>query len=143
MNLLLQAGSTLFLGRFHSLAVHLPMRFLVLAAILYIISRIIRNELLLKPLPLILFFGALGAIASVVLGWFLSGEGGYPDDTLFWHQWLGIIVAVVSTVSWFLISDVFKRKEVGDSLQKENPKLQIDLGLKGSLVVSKIAKGTA
>jgi uncharacterized membrane protein len=119
MNLLLQADSTLFLGRFHSLTVHLPIGFLVLAAILYIISRITRNESLLKPLPLILFFGALGAIASVVLGWFLSEEGGYPEDTLFWHQWLGITVAVFSTLSWLWITGVFKKKESGTSAKNE------------------------
>ncbi|WP_075351852.1 c-type cytochrome domain-containing protein [Algoriphagus marinus] len=111
MNLLLQADSTLFLGRFHSLAVHLPIGFLVLAAILYVFSRITRNESLLKPIPIILFFGALGAIASVVLGWFLSEEGGYPEDTIFWHQWLGIAVAVFSTGSWLWIKGVFKKKE--------------------------------
>jgi hypothetical protein len=81
----------------------LPIGFLVLAAILYIISRIIRNESVLKPLPLILFFGALGAIASVVLGWFLSEEGGYAEDILFWHQWWGITVAVFG-------SQVFSRE---------------------------------
>lgn len=110
MNLLLQADSTLFLGRFHSLAVHLPIGFLVLAAILYVFSRITRNESLLKPLPLILFFGSLGAIASVVFGWFLSQEGGYPEDTLFWHRWLGVIVAVFSTGSWLWIKGFFRKK---------------------------------
>jgi uncharacterized membrane protein len=120
MNLLLQADSTLFLGRFHSLAVHLPIGFLVLAAILYIISRITSNDSLLKPVPLILLFGALGAIASVVLGWFLSDEGGYPEDTIFWHQWLGITVAVFSTGSWLWVKGVFKKKDSGSSAKNSN-----------------------
>jgi hypothetical protein len=117
MNLLLQADSTLFLGRFHSLAVHLPIGFLVLAAILYVFSRITSNDSLLRPLPLILFFGALGSIASVILGWFLSEEGGYPEDTLFWHQWMGISVAVLSIVSWLWIKGVFGKKRFTESAQ--------------------------
>ncbi|MDG1276062.1 MAG: hypothetical protein P8O16_02195 [Algoriphagus sp.] len=132
MNLLLQADSTLFLGRFHSLAVHLPIGFLVLAAIFYIISRITRNESLLKPLPLILFFGALGAIASVLLGWFLSDEGGYPEDTLFWHQWMGISVAIFSSVSWLWVKGVFGKKKSNDTTQTSNQNHSI-IAPKGSL----------
>jgi hypothetical protein len=132
MNLLLQADSTLFLGRFHSLAVHLPIGFLVLAAILYVFSRITSNESLLKPLPLILLFGALGAIASVVLGWFLSEEGGYPESTIFWHQWLGISVAVFSSVSWLWIKGVFDKKKITESDWVSNQDQSV-LGHKRSL----------
>ena len=58
--------------------------------------------------------------------------------------WRHIILAsMVGNYSCcFWIAGVFKRMEVGDSLQKENPKLQIDLGLKERLIGSKIAKGT-
>jgi hypothetical protein len=111
MHLLLQADSSLFLGRFHSLAVHLPIGFLVLAAILYGISRITKNDSLLRPLPLMLLLGALSAIASVILGWLLSDEGGYPEDTLFWHQWMGITVAIFSSGSWLWIKGVFSKKK--------------------------------
>jgi len=120
MNLLLQADSTLFLGRFHSLAVHLPIGFLVLAALLYVISRFSKTETLQKPIPIILFFGALGAIASVVLGWFLSEEGGYPENTIFWHQWLGIAVACFSTGSWLWIKGFFGKTKSKDPAQLSN-----------------------
>jgi len=133
MYILLQSDVTLFFGRFHSLAVHLPIGFLVLAAILYGIARITRNVSLLKPLPLILFFGALGAIASVILGWFLSNEGGYSEGTIFWHQWLGITVAVLSTGCWLWIKGVFTKKEVIDSAQLISDSDQNVLGQKKSL----------
>ncbi len=133
MYILLQSDATLFFGRFHSLAVHLPIGFLVLAAILFSIAKVTRNDSLIRPLPLILLFGALGAITSVILGWFLSNEGGYPEDTIFWHKWLGIAVAVFSTGSWLWIKGVFGKKKFSDSAQKLSNQDQNVLGGKLSL----------
>lgn len=115
MNILLQADSTLFFGRFHPLAVHLPIGFLLLAGILFVLSLFKSYGFLIRALPIILFLGAISAVVSVVLGWFLSEEGGYPESTLFWHQWIGISVAVISILSWVWIKGWLTKKKQADA----------------------------
>ena len=115
MTILLQADSTLFFGRFHPLAVHLPIGFLLLAGILFVLSLFKSYAFLLRALPIVLFLGAISAVVSVVLGWFLSEEGGYPKSTLFWHQWVGISVAVISILSWVWIKGFLTKKNQTDS----------------------------
>lgn len=48
----------------------------------------------------ILLSGALAACLAAALGWLLATDGGYGEQTLFWHRWLGIGVAVVALVVW-------------------------------------------
>ncbi|RIW16346.1 hypothetical protein D0X99_08255 [Algoriphagus lacus] len=110
MNILLQADSTLFLGRFHPLAVHLPIGFLLFAGILFVLSLFKSYGFLLRALPIVLLLGAISAVVSVILGLFLSDEGGYPESTLFWHQWIGISVAIISILSWIWIQGWFTKK---------------------------------
>jgi uncharacterized membrane protein len=107
--ILLQADTTLFLGRFHPLIVHLPIGFLLLAAILFVFSFLKKYAFLRSALPIILFFGAISAVAAAVLGWLLATEGGYQESTLAWHQWMGISVAVVAVAAWVWISGLPQR----------------------------------
>ncbi|MFC3879124.1 c-type cytochrome domain-containing protein [Algoriphagus namhaensis] len=130
MYVLLQSDATLFLGRFHSLTVHLPIGFLLLAVLIFFISYFKRFEFLLKALPLTLFLGVLSAIASVVLGLFLAEEGGYPEDSLFWHRLMGIVVAVLSVAALLLILGFFNKKKKVHSLAS---RLQIGEMEKGIL----------
>jgi len=45
----------------------------------------------------------VGAIVASVSGYLLSrGSGGYDEELLSWHKWLGIGVAVLSIVLYFL-----------------------------------------
>jgi len=110
MGILLQGDTALFFGRFHPLAVHLPIGFLLLAAILFALSFFKKYSFLQRALPIILFFGAVSSVVAAVLGWLLSTEGGYQEDTLAWHQWLGISVAVISITSWLWISSITWKK---------------------------------
>jgi uncharacterized membrane protein len=110
MSILLQADAALFLGRFHPLAVHLPIGFLLLAVILFALSLFKNYGFLLKALPIILLLGAVSSVAAAVLGWLLSTEGGYQESTLQWHQWMGISVAVISLASWVWISSITLKK---------------------------------
>ncbi len=120
MHILLQADSSLFLGRFHSLAVHLPIGFIILTAVLFAISKITKNPALLRPLPIMLLLGSLSAFAAVVLGLLLSEEGGYPANSLFWHQWLGITVVLVSFCSWLWVKGLIgKKKDLKETDVKE------------------------
>lgn len=110
MGILLQGDTVLFFGRFHPLAVHLPIGFLLLAGILFVLSLFKKYSFLQRALPIILFFGAISSIAAAVLGWLLSTEGGYDESMLAWHQWMGISVAVVSMASWIWISSITWKK---------------------------------
>jgi uncharacterized membrane protein len=110
MGILLQADAALFFGRFHPLAVHLPIGFLLLAGILFALSFFKKYSFLLRSLPIILFLGAISSVAAAVLGWLLSTEGGYHEGTLAWHQWMGITVAVISIASWSWISSITWKK---------------------------------
>ena len=104
MSILLQADTSLFLGRFHPLVVNLPMGFLLLTVILFAISFLKKYSFLLSALPIILLLGAVSSVASAILGWLLSNEGGYQESTLQWHQWMGISVAVIATAGWLWVS---------------------------------------
>jgi uncharacterized membrane protein/mono/diheme cytochrome c family protein len=92
----------LFLGRFHPLFVHLPIGFLIIAFLLECFSRLQRFSEVRHATSLVLLLGTLSAVAAAILGYFLSYEGGYDEDALFWHQWFGIGVAVMSAVAYFL-----------------------------------------
>lgn len=111
MYILLQSDATLFFGRFHSLSVHLPIGFLLLGAILFLLSFSKRYSFLIKALPLTLLLGAISAVASVILGLFLAEEGGYPEDYLFWHRLMGIAVSILSIGSILLILGYFEKGE--------------------------------
>jgi uncharacterized membrane protein/mono/diheme cytochrome c family protein len=96
------SGFLLFLGRFHPLFVHLPIGFLIIAFLLECFSRLQRFREVRHATSLVLLLGTLSAVAAAILGYFLSFEGGYDEDALFWHQWFGIGVAVMSAVAYFL-----------------------------------------
>ena len=92
----------IFLGHFHPVVVHLPIGMLVMAAILEWFSRRKNLQTLQPAVAPILFSGSLTAVLSCIFGYLLSSSGEYNEDTLFWHQWLGIAVAVISLLAWYL-----------------------------------------
>lgn len=92
----------LFLGRFHPLLVHLPIGFLLIAFLLELFSRLQRFQELRHAVAFVLFLGAWSAVMAAGLGYFLSLGGGYDEDLLFWHQWMGIAMAGTAIVALFL-----------------------------------------
>ncbi len=102
--ILLQTTSTpdffLFLGRFHPIIVHLPIGILLLAAVMELLSRKEKYKQLSAATQFILFVGAISALAAAALGYLLSLGGDYDESTLFWHQWLGIGLAVCSVLAY-------------------------------------------
>jgi uncharacterized membrane protein len=93
----------LFLGRFHPLIVHLPIGFLVIAFLLEALARFQEQYAPLRAATaLVLLLGTWSAIVAAVFGYFLSMAGGYDPDTLFWHQWLGIGVAVTALTAYLI-----------------------------------------
>ncbi len=53
-------------------------------------------------LVFILGLGCVSASLSCLLGWLLSLHGSYDASSLLLHQWMGIFVALVSGVCWWL-----------------------------------------
>ncbi len=85
----------LFVGRFHPMVVHFPIGFLVIGGLLEVVSRFVPEVRVPdSTILLVLGLGAVSAIGAVVAGFFLSLSGGYNEDLIGWHKWLGIVVAV-------------------------------------------------
>ena len=90
----------IFLGRFHPLLVHLPIGILIIAFMMEFLGRKPTFAHLKSASTFALFWGAISAIAAAFLGWLLSQGGGYNEDTLFWHKWLGIFLALFASFAW-------------------------------------------
>lgn len=92
----------LFFGRFHPLVVHLPIGFLLMAVIIALLSRREKFKALSPALDFILLLGAVSAALASVLGYMLSWGGNYNSDSLFWHQWMGILLTLISFLIYWL-----------------------------------------
>ncbi|MEM6646119.1 MAG: c-type cytochrome domain-containing protein [Bacteroidota bacterium] len=92
----------LFIGRFHPVVVHLPIGALLVGALMAWLGRTPKFEGLRPATSFVLGFGALSAIAAAVFGWLLASDGGYNENALFWHRWLGIAVTALSIGTWLV-----------------------------------------
>ena len=91
-----------FLGRFHVLALHLPIGMVLLTAIVHWVSRDGRNSALQQVLPLLWACTALSALLTVVLGLMHFGEGGFTGPSASAHRFWGIGFALGTLAVWFL-----------------------------------------
>ena len=87
-----------FFGRFHPLVVHLPIGILFLAFLFECLSKFGRFKSLGSAVQATLLIGSVSAIAAVITGLFLSGEGGYDDAILQQHQNFGIATAAFAAM---------------------------------------------
>lgn len=94
----------IFIGRFHPLVVHLPIGFIIIASLMELLSRFQTPKYsgLDKAISISIFSGAVGGALAAVVGYLLSTAGGYDENTLFWHQWLGILFSALSLLCWAL-----------------------------------------
>lgn len=99
--ILLDAGPSdwvLFFGHFHPVLVHLPIGMLILAFLMYFFSKEKIKAMRQKSVAFIFLWASLGAFISCAMGWALSQSGEYDEDTLIFHQWLGISTGILSAV---------------------------------------------
>lgn len=106
----------LFLGRFHPLMLHLPIGFLVMAAILEGFSRITNAKQYKPAIRFVLLLGCVSATVTAVLGYLLSQAGGYNEQMLAIHQWSGIGVALASGGAYLLKH--WQEKEASELLDR-------------------------
>lgn len=90
------------IGRLHPLVVHFPIGILFVAFFFELISRWKSYENLRPAVQPALLIGVISAIVSVITGLYLSDEGGYDDDLLERHKWLGIATAGLSVIVYGL-----------------------------------------
>lgn len=90
----------LFFGRFHPLLVHLPIGFLVVAALMEVFALFKRFAALKQATEFVLFLAAGASVLAALFGYFLSLSGGYDQDLLAKHQWLGLAVAGLAVVAY-------------------------------------------
>jgi uncharacterized membrane protein len=88
-----RARAAQFVGRFHPLAVHLPIGLLVLVPILEIAGRRAGRAALREAAGLVLALAAAGALAAAWDGWLLGWSGGYAGAEVIRHMWGGAAVA--------------------------------------------------
>ncbi|UPZ35042.1 hypothetical protein MUB18_13105 [Sphingobacterium sp. PCS056] len=94
-----------FTGRWHPVMVHLPIGMLVIACVLALFSRKENYKNIGPAISLSLLFGSVAAILACFTGYLLSLQGGYEQDTLNFHQWLGLAVAAISLFLYFLYKE--------------------------------------
>lgn len=92
----------IFVGRFHPLVVHLPIGFLLLAAVAQFAIRWPKFHPLKPFLKYLWGLGAISAAFAVVFGYLLSLSGDYNEDTLFWHKWSGVAVLAFSIICYLI-----------------------------------------
>ncbi len=80
----------LFVGRFHPLLVHLPIGMLVALAFLELTARLPRFKNANASAGFLLALVTPLAVISAACGWLLSLGGGYEENLLALHKWLGI-----------------------------------------------------
>src|SRR5688500_4507508 len=100
-----EVGLAAFLGRFHVLAVHLPIGLVILAGALEAATLSPRLRSRLDPILGILLAAALaGAAVAFALGWILAWEGGHPPRLVERHRWLAlgtVAAAAAGCATWW------------------------------------------
>jgi len=91
-----------FLGRLHPLLLHMPIGMLAIAFLMELLGRRGPFKYLLPAVSFVLGVGMITAVVAAVSGYVLSLEGGYNEELLFNHKWLGIGTAVFAVLIFIL-----------------------------------------
>ena len=95
----------MFFGRFHPIAVHMPVGVLILAAVMegLVLVRRRHTHLIESAITFVLGIGATGAIVTVIFGIFLAREGGtYNNGQFYAHQALGIVATIFAILAFVI-----------------------------------------
>jgi uncharacterized membrane protein len=99
-----------FLAPFHTVTLHMPIGFVVMAVILEAYSFFRPSEPLRRAIGLVLFFSALSAVVVVLLGIFRASGGGYEPEMLEEHRRYGIAVGAVTALVLLMHWIAFRRE---------------------------------
>lgn len=82
-----------FVGKFHPIAVHIPIALVLVAAMAEALAVFTGKDLFQNASRFNIIIAMLGAVASVLLGFAAGMSSNYPDEysrPLFLHKWLGV-----------------------------------------------------
>jgi len=91
-----------FLGRFHVLALHLPIGIVIAAVVLDWISRRPRHAALAQASPFLWGAAAISAVLTAVLGYLHFAEGAFTGPSGEAHRFWGTLTAVAALGGWWL-----------------------------------------
>ena len=91
-----------FFGHFHPVWVHLPIGFLLLAVVLQWMMKKEKYAQILPAVRIAFLLGMISAVFSCLTGLSLASGGEYDETTLDFHRWLGISVAFISAIGYWL-----------------------------------------
>lgn len=108
-----------FQGLFHPASVHFPIALLSISGLFVFLSFFNRDSC--EPVAFhCLWIGALGAVASCVMGWGYAEHEGYgaysfdiENSAIDRHRWLGIAVAAIAIVLVPMAKSVRKKGDMG------------------------------
>lgn len=91
-----------FFGRFHPLAVHLPIALILLVPLLEIAGAGRQRGHLRAAAAFVLGLAVLATLFAPLLGWLLAWSGGYEGALLTRHMWGGVSLAALCWITWLL-----------------------------------------
>lgn len=91
-----------YLGRYHVLLLHLPIGFIAIAFLMEITEKVKKSNRYEAAILFILFWSAIITVMTSVSGYFLSFEGGYENNLIDRHFWLGLATTVLTIVVYWL-----------------------------------------
>jgi len=112
-------------GGFHLVLLHFPIGFVAAAACLEVWGRLRPSPGLRTATTFLLALAAVTAVAAAACGWLLADQGGYDQQLLARHRWLGVATAALALVAL--------------GLRGRAPRALERLGLAGCLVVTAAA----
>jgi uncharacterized membrane protein len=92
-----------FIGHFHPVLVHLPIGILLTGLFLQWLSDKEKYKNLQQAVPVVLLGGAIAALLSCITGYILSNTDDYDKTLVDWHQWMGIGVALLSSLLYLKV----------------------------------------
>lgn len=101
-----------WLGRFHPLAVHLPIALALAAAIAELLYQVRGQPGARAAARFTIAGAALGAVPATLLGWFAASSDGHPglEAVLAWHRWLGTTAMVLLITSCVILEAIHRRQ---------------------------------
>ena len=91
-----------FIGRFHPIAVHLPIAFILLVPVLELAGRNSRFVYLRPSADFVLGIATVSAILAASMGWCLARSGAYSGPVMTQHMWSGVWLATMCLLCWVL-----------------------------------------
>ncbi len=101
-----------FIGRFHPLAVHLPIALIVLVPILELIGKKQQFSYLRQAVPFVLTLALAGAVVAAFLGWCLGRNGGFTGPLVTQHMWGAVALLALCWICWLARIDGSRLRSV-------------------------------